>query len=307
MESDITDWLLSGDISIRYQTFRDLLGEERPELQQGILQAGWGRALMRAQTGEGVWGKSFYAPKWTSTHYTLLDLRWLCVPPDHPPLRRAVERAAREEKGEDGGINPARSVRVSDVCINGMFLNYAAYFGLAEELLGSVIDFVLSQHMPDGGFNCRKNRTGCRHSSMHSTISVLEGVQSCLDNGYAHRRSELEAVAASGRAFLLAHRLFRSDRTGEVIHPGMTALPFPFRWKYSLLRALDHFRSAGIAHDERLEDALDLLLRKRSGDGTWKLAAAHPGAVHIAMERPGARSRWNTLLALRVLRHFGRA
>jgi len=40
-------------------------------------------------------------------------------------------------------------------------------------------------------------------------------------------------------------------------------------------------------------------------DGSWPLQAAHPGQVHFEMEPTGQPSRWNTLLALRVLRFYG--
>jgi len=38
----------------------------------------------------------------------------------------------------------------SDVCVNGMFLNYASYFGANETDLKSIIDFLLSLQMKDG-------------------------------------------------------------------------------------------------------------------------------------------------------------
>jgi hypothetical protein len=31
-------------------------------------------------------------------------------------------------------------------------------------------------HLKDGGFNCHFNRKGAVHSSLHSTISVIEGI-----------------------------------------------------------------------------------------------------------------------------------
>ena len=48
----------------------------------------------------------------------------------------------------------------------------------------------------------------------------------------------------------------------------------------------------------------DQLLVKRHKDGYWKMQAQHPGQVHFQMEQAGKASRWNTLRALRVLRHF---
>jgi hypothetical protein len=45
-------------------------------------------------------------------------------------------------------------------------------------------------------------------------------------------------------------------------------------------------------------------LRKRNKNGTWNMQAAHPGKLHFVLEEAGAASRWNTLRALRVLKHF---
>jgi hypothetical protein len=104
-----------------------------------------------------------------------------------------------------------------------------------------------------------------------------------------------------GREFLLAHRLFRSHRTGKVIKPIFTRFAFPPRWHYDILRALDHFRSVDAPRDERLADAIDVVRRTERADGRWVLDHAYPGKTYFQLERVGAPSRWNTLRALRVL------
>jgi hypothetical protein len=48
-----------------------------------------------------------------------------------------------------------------------------------------------------------------------------------------------------------------------------------------------------------------VLLAKRKADGRWLAEAAHPGAVHLVMETPRMAGRWNTLMALRVLKRYG--
>jgi hypothetical protein len=111
-----------------------------------------------------------------------------------------------------------------------------------------------------------------------------------------------EAAAARGREFLLAHRLYRSHRTGRVVHPDLTRFHFPTQWHHDVLRALDHFREAAAPRDPRLADAIALVARRRGSDGRWTLARPYPGVLHFALEEPGAPSRMNTLRALRVLR-----
>lgn len=173
----VLDWLLTGDVAVQFQARRDLLGEHRPDLQARIGQEGDGATLLAARGADGRWGCGFYQPKWTSSHYTLLELRNLGLPQDDHRCRETVALIGLET-GADGGVNPAGTVTNADVCVNGMFLSYAAYFGADAGLLGSVVDFLLAEELPSGGFNCRSNRAHharVRVASVHTTLSVIEG------------------------------------------------------------------------------------------------------------------------------------
>jgi len=301
---EIIDWLLEGDVSIQFQVHRDLLNTERKDLQVRIATEGWGAQYLSRRRSDGHWGMKFYQPKWTSSHYTLLDLRNICIAPDCKEIQDTLEMIVSTEKGPDGGIRPIGTVQASDVCINGMFLNYASYFRTAEDKLESVVDFILSQTMPDGGFNCMSNRLGAIHSSLHTTLSVLEGITEYERNGYQYRLNELRLAHQSSVEFILIHQLFLSDRTGKIIKKDFLRLPFPGRWRYDILRALDYFQYGQLDRDERMNPALEVLMKKRNRDKTWNVQARHPGQVHFEMEKAGKPSRWNTLRALRVLKHF---
>ena len=209
-------------MSIQYQVYRDLLSEERPDLRQRIALEGWGEKFLSYRRVDGHWGLNFYEPTWTSSHYTLLDIRNLCIAPQNQTVRKSIDLIANNEKGNDGGINPSGTIQHSDVCINGMFLNYASYFKTDKLKLKSIVDFLLSQQMPDGGFNCRSNRSGAVHSSLHSTLSVLEGITEYEKNGYDYRLDELKKAKSSSVEFMLLHQLFLSDRTGEVHSQGFS-------------------------------------------------------------------------------------
>ncbi|KAA3617992.1 MAG: hypothetical protein DWQ05_08060 [Calditrichaeota bacterium] len=304
INENVIAWLLLGDISIRFQTQRDLRSNFRQDLQERIETEGWGLKYLSLQNRDGHWGRKFYQPKWTSTHYTLLDLKNLGVSPNNAQIRKTICMLLAEEKGEDGGINPSKAIKNSDVCLNGMFLNYASYFNSEEAQLQSVVDFILAQISADGGFNCRFNSIGAQHSSLHSTLSVLEGILEFTMNGYKYRASELKKAESSGREFILKHRLYISDQTNEIINRNFLKLTYPSRWKYDILKALDYFRLSGFPFDARMQPAIEVLLKKRKNNHFWLMQAKHPGATHFEMEETGKPSRWNTLRALRVLKHF---
>lgn len=304
---EILSWLLEGDLSIQYQTYRDLLGEDRPDLRSRIHKEGWANQYLTKQHDNHYWGNSFYQPKWISTHYTLLDLRHLELPAGNQQVDKAIERILEQEKGTDGGIKvhaDSSYITKSDVCVNGMFLNYACHFKAPEKQLESVVDFILSQKMKDGGFNCRLNRSGARHSSLHSTLSVAEGIRSYYLNGYQYRLSELLEAERSSQEFMLLHQLYISDRTGEIIKKDFLRLSFPGRWKYDILRALDYLQWAKMPYDPRMEPAIQVLMKKRRKDGRWNVQAKYSGQIHFEMEKAGKASRWNTLRTLRVLKHL---
>jgi hypothetical protein len=81
-------------------------------------------------------------------------------------------------------------------------------------------------------------------------------------------------------------------------------MPYPAHWRYNVLRALDYCRAAAVPFDPRMQAALAAITAKRRKDGKWPRQAAISGEMHFVMEPPRGPSRWNTLIALRVLRAF---
>lgn len=305
-KEQIIDWLLQGDVSLQYQVYRDLLGIEKKDLQHRIALEGWGKRLLSSRNANGHWGDRFYQPKWTSTHYTLLDLRNLCLSPDNEITQEAIALVLQDGKSKDGGIPLGPStLQYSDLCVNGMFLNYASYFNTPEKPLHSIVDSILNERMPDGGFNCRSVRSGATHSSLHTTISVLEGLSEFQKAGHTYRSDEIRNSIKSATEFILQHQLFISDRTGRIISKDFLKLTYPCRWKYDILRAMDYFQYAGIEKDPRMTPAIEVLYGKKNKEGTWNQQSAHPGQVHFTMEKAGKPGRWITLRALRVLKQFG--
>lgn len=301
---DVLAWLLDGDVAVAHQTTRDLLHHEDPSLRARIATEGVGAALLAARAANGHWGRGFYQPKWTSTHYTLLELRQLGLPADHPAAVASVALVLAHERGPDHGLDPSHRAAVSDACINGMGLNYSSWFGAGEQDLSGLVDVVLDRRVADGGFNCRHRppHDPVWHSSLHTTVSVLEGFTSYLAAGHRHRREDVVAASGSAVDFLLRHELFRSERTGEVIRPDFLVPHHPPRWHFDILRGLDCLAAAGVPPDPRMDAALDSLLARRRADGRWT-ARTWPGQTHLPPEGRGP-SRWATLTALRVLEHY---
>jgi hypothetical protein len=305
-------WLLDGDPSIRWQVLRDLFGAGASAVERErrkVAREGWGARLLARQDAGGTWagGQSssggLYSPKWTSTTYTMLLLRDLGLAADNRQARSACALLLERGLRADGGINygPDRS---SETCITGIVLSILSHFEHGDDRIDTVAGHLLEQQMADGGWNCQRRR-GAGHASVHTTINALEALRLYeLHRGRMSRR--VRTAQRRGRDFLLAHRLFRSHRTGAVIKPAFTRFSFPPRWHYDVLRALDHFQAAAAPRDDRLGDAIGLVRARRSRDGRWPLQNPHRGLTWFELERAGGPSRWNTLRALRVLAWWDR-
>jgi hypothetical protein len=74
------------------------------------------------------------------------------------------------------------------------------------------------------------------------------------------------------------------------------------RWHCDVLRGLEYLRRAGAEHDARVDEAIELVVSKRHGDGLWPLEVRYPGEMPVEIDDgEGGPSAWNTLRALRVL------
>jgi hypothetical protein len=303
---DIIAWLMAGDPAIRWQTMRDLLGAPEQEWQaeqQRTLESGWGARLLALQEPSGGWGGGIYAPKWTSATFTLLTLRSIGVPRDCQAAKRGAQLVVQELLGATRDAKFDQKLAVCDRCIVGMVLQLAVYFKIDDARVEAIVDNLLSEMMPDGAWNCRRDRRPKpHHSSLHTTFNVLEGLRMYVELRDGARCDDVLAAEQSAREFTLQHRFYKSDKTGQVINPRFTKLSLPYRWQYNVLRALDYFARAGAPKDERAQDAIELLREQRHDDGRWPEQQKYSGKVFFEMEPIGKPSRWNTLRALRVLR-----
>ena len=299
-EPDVLPWLMTGDPSIQWQVMQDLQGapaEHVEAMRQSVATSGWGARLLAAQDVDGRWAGGLYSPKWTSTTYTLLLLHWFGLPAGHPQAVTGCRRLWDGASFFDGGLTLAKSVHQPETCITSMLVLLASYFGYQDERIGPAVEWLRTQQLGDGGWNCQSVRSGSQHGSFHTSISVLDGLLQYQNTG-----GSIPVFAAMRRCrqFFLRHRLFRSHRTGAVVNPALLRFPFPPQWHFDVMRGLEHFRLAGAKPDQRLAEALGVIRNARHQDGTWPVYRAYPGKSWFRMEAAGP-SRWSTLRALRVL------
>jgi len=146
-------------------------------------------------------------------------------------------------------------------------------------------------------------RPKSRRSSFHTTICVLEGLLAYERGG--RKRAAVISARKKGEKYLLDRGMFRSLRTGEVIDERWLRFSFPTFWHYDVLRGLDYLRSAEIKPDQRVREAVEIVIKRGHQNGRWPLNLVHRERIPLEMETGvGRASRWNTLRAFRVLRWY---
>ena len=310
---------MEGDPAIRWQVLRDLL-DEKPAFYEKerakVTTQGWGPRYLGKQDKTGVWGNGLYSPKWISTFYTLWTLRFIGLPPRNAQAQKAcrvlMEEGFRPDHGIDFSGEGARRRRVKagkatkprghgETCETGMALAMFSYFQFDDDRIDLIAEHLIEHQMSDHGWNCQYPYRGATHASFNTSLLVLEGLRE-YQLFRPKNRLPIAKAMENGREFLLQHQLYRSHRTGNIVHTSFTRFPSQPTWRYNFLSALDHFQAANAPKDKRLQDPIDLLLSHRDDSGRWPQYSVGSGRVWFQMETPSKPSRWNTLRALRVLK-----
>jgi hypothetical protein len=288
---------------------RDLTGAPAEEVaaeRARVATEGTGARLLALQGADGRWGGAAWNRGWNSTMHVLMLLRDLGLDPASDQACRVVglvrDRVTWQGCGPPECDSNSFFTGEVEPCINGQVAAVGAYFG--QDIRG-IVDRLLVEQLPDGGWNCEA-ANGSARSSFNTTICVLEAL---LEHGLNVGSSpEVTAARLRGQEYLLERRLFRRRSTGAVIErdrkggAAWTRFAFPTWWHYDMLRGLDYLRRAGVAPDERVAEAIALVASKRDDDGRWPLEVRYPGEMPVEIDDgEGRPSRWNTLRALRVL------
>ena len=153
--------------------------------------------------------------------------------------------------------------------------------------------------MDDGGWNCDAPEFSAR-SSFNTTICVLVALLEY--ERMIGGSSEVTESRLRGQEYLLKRHLRWQKSTMKVIERDQKSgerwdqFAFPTWWHYDVLRGLDYLRDAGVTPDERVADAINLVIPKRTNDGRWLLGTSYPGMMLVNLDvGEGNPSRWRKL------------
>jgi len=335
----VLDWLLEdNEPSARYETLVGLLGKEvsDPSVRKAhdlIGSKGWAAMIFEKQKEQTYWDnlKSCYVPKFSASSWQLLVLADLGVSSKDPRMAKAVEHFLEQHNVESGGVSlrpKGHDKFEPHICTTGNTVRALARMGYYEDdrVLKS-LNWLISKQLPDGGWNCSPSG---KHASFMSTVQPVWALSEMMSHD---ARRGWEASAKRGSEFLLKHRVFKSDRDDSVVLLDFLRLHYPLHYAYDFLHGLRVLTELGVRNDQRMDDAVSLLLEKKLPDGKWPLEGVyrgwrHPNAMHgeetvsrpeerelitqgwgteraLQIEEAGKPSKWITLQAFLVLKRLG--
>ena len=300
---DLILWMQSRDISLKYLVKRDLLEMDDLSIKDQILTEGYGLKIMNLQDSKThLWGEGVYSPKYTSTHYTLLELCQLGANLNDTRIHKSIKILFDVMWKEHGQI---KRYRHQDMCVVAMMVRIAATAQIKDPRIFDMIDYILEHPMLDGGWNCaweRKPRP--KQSSLHTTLSVLEAFHAYIKNGYTYRLDNIFQMIPKSVSFILSKRLFRSVTTHEIIHKDMLSFPFPYGWKYDILRALTVFVNLDIPYDKKMEEGLNIIITRLDEYGRIKADKSSSGKHHFRYTKTNQYCPFNTYRVLKILKAY---
>jgi len=121
-----------------------------PSVPWAQVTEGWGTRLLAAQDADGQWSHALYSPKWTSTTYTLLFLRWLGLPSGHPQALAGCRQGRNGARFYDGGLTLAKSIRQPETCVTAILV-LLAFSGSGQISHGRRLDRLVVPGNGQGG------------------------------------------------------------------------------------------------------------------------------------------------------------
>ncbi len=341
LKDDPTDWLLGPDNpSVRYFTLREIFGRSEKDAEivkakEGIRTDSKVLKIFSKQKTEGYWedAEQPYLPKYKSTYWQVMILSQLGLDKSDERVRKACqfmfqfqleeggfssfrkEGANREyqlirKRTERKGKKPPqfepwaqKKIREYEMsCLTGNVAASLIKLGYeSDERVTKALQWLVEVQNKDGGWLCPywKAHIKDKHGCFMGTITPLDAFSEIPKERMS---SEMKVAVDNGVEFLLMHKLFKADHNQyKVINTNWLKLSFPWFF-YDILRGLSVITKLGYTKDERITDALEVLLQKQDSDGRWIIESTPTGRMHATLEQKGRQSKWITLHALKVMR-----
>jgi hypothetical protein len=326
LQADATGWLLENDNpSVRYFTLTDILQKQDndPEVNKAkkeIMESGVAPKILAQQKNEDHWGvpATFYTAKYKGTVWQLLILAELGADGKDERVRRTCEFILENSQDrESSGFSPWQSVKTGGgrhagviPCLTGNMIWSLIRFGyLSDPKVQRGIGWIVKYQRFDDGV--KETAKGWPYDKLvmcfgkHSChMGVVKALKALAEIPSEKRSVDVKNTIEKGAEYMLQHRVHKkSHNPSQISKPGWLHFGFPLMYQTDALEILGILTKLGF-RDNRMQEAVDLVVSKQDEQGRWKLENTFNGKFQVSIEQKGKPSKWITLNALRVLKRF---
>jgi len=306
---DTLDWLLASGIpTVRTLTLTRLLDQPEDDPAVGdaraaIMTEGPVPAILAAQTPEGHWhtAKSYYSPKYTASHWSMMLLADLHADPSDERIRRGaaymltrLENIELDRTGDRAG---------HWACFWGHLLRYVVTFGYADD---PRVDRIIQRMVDAAGpanWRCTYN------SGLSCAWGTIPALRALAVLPAERRSSATDTVIQQGLDFLLTQYSLvdASYPADNRPHKLWHKLNMPLFYQSDILIALRLAADLNALDHPGARAALGWLAEQRQPNGRWRGVRPYNSRTYAAVAPDTEEaSRWVTLYAADVLKRAGR-
>lgn len=326
LKNDPINWLLENDNpSVRYFTLRNI--QERSErskdvivVKKKIMTNGLVSKILAKQKPGGYWGKpeDFYErSKYRGTVWNLIILAELGADKKEERIKKTCEfilkwsqdkksggfshKGSRQNGGQHSGVIP---------CLTGNMLWGLIRFGyLNDPRITKGIKWITTYQRfddkvkvaPTGWPYDRWKNCWGRHTCHMGVVKTLKALAEIPES---KRSKAVKRTMEDGAEYLLKHHIFKRSRDLEkVSKPQWVKFGFPLMYQSDALEVMEILTRLGY-RDNRMQEALNLIISKQDENGKWNLENTFNGRFLVNIEQKNKPSKWITLNAIRVLKRY---
>jgi len=326
LKSDSTNWLLEKENpSVRRFTLTNILDvpQNDPKVKKAeeeILQIGTVPKILAKQKPGGYWEEpeDFYIKsKYKGTVWQLIILAELGADGKDGRVKKACEFILENSQdcqsggfaylsAKDGGGDHNKILP----CLTGNMVWSLIRLGyLDDPRVQRGIDWIASyqrfddgiKEMPKGWPYEKYERCFGKHTCH---MGVVKALKALAEIPVDIRTAKVKTTIEKAVEYMLIHHIHkRSHNLNLVSKPSWLRFGFPLMWNTDALEILQILTTLGYK-DERMQEAIDLVISKQDNEGRWMLENTFNGRFQVNIEQKGKPSKWITLRALKVLKRF---
>lgn len=326
LNGDSIGWLLEKDNpSVRYFTLRDIQGKsERNKdvinAKKDIMTEALVPKILAKQEKGGYWGKpeDFYMrSKYKGTVWNFILLAELGADGNDRRIKKACEFILKwSQDRESGGFSYQGSEENGGFhskvipCLTGNMVWSLIRFGYLEDpRVKKGIKWITSfqrfddkiKEAPKGWPYDRYKNCWGRHTCHMGAVKSLKALAEIPEG---KRTKTVKKTLDQGAEYLLTHHIYkRSHNLKKISKPQWVKFGFPLMYQSDALEVAEILTRLGF-RDDRMKEALNLIVTKQNEKGRWNLENTFNGRYLVRIENKDKPSKWVTLNAIRVLKKY---